>query len=397
MELQRRLAIVTTHPIQYNAPWFKMLSERGHVRPRVFYTWSQVSLGKKFDPGFSKDIEWDIPLLAGYEYEFVTNTAKDPGSARRKGIVNPELNRIISNWKPDALLVFGWNFDSHWKCIRHFHGRIPVIFRGDSTFLRKQPFWRSRIRTIYLRWIYRHIDYALYVGKENKRYFQRCGLADRQLIHAPHAVDNDRYGDACRLDQNEISRFRAEIGVRNEHLTILFAAKWEAVKNPMLYMDFAAKCSKLPINFIMAGNGPLESEVKALASKCPNIHMVGFQNQSKMPLLYRTAHFYFMSSESETWGLAVNEAMASSLGVIVRNTCGCAVDLVRDGENGFVFESEDMDSLYQKISELVGQPNLWKKMGARSFELIGDFRFERIVDAVETLVANPNPESEVHA
>jgi glycosyltransferase involved in cell wall biosynthesis len=73
------------------------------------------------------------------------------------------------------------------------------------------------------------------------------------------------------------------------------------------------------------------------------------------------------------------------------------VDLVRDGENGFVFESEDMDSLYQKISELVGQPNLWKKMGARSFELIGDFRFERIVDAVETLVANPNPESEVHA
>jgi glycosyltransferase involved in cell wall biosynthesis len=397
MNVRKRLAIVTTHPIQYNAPWFRMLSERRHIQIRVFYTWSQVAKGKKFDPGFSKHIEWDIPLLDGYDYEFVNNTAKEPGSHHRKGIVNPDLNRMISAWKPDALLIFGWNFDSHWKCIRYFHRRIPIIFRGDSTFLRKQPTWRTLIRTLYLRRIYRKIDYALYVGRENYHYFRRCGLTERQLVYAPHAVDNGRFSEKGNFDQSEINRMKAVIGLNNNNLTILFAAKWEAVKNPTLFLEFATRFSRLNVNFIMAGNGPLDSTVRSYASANPNLLFIDFQNQSQMPLLYRSAHFFFMSSDSETWGLAVNEAMASSLGVIVRNTCACAADLVKDGENGFIFDSEHIDALVLKIAALVDRPDIWKKMGARSLELIEDFRFERIVDAIEGLFAQELSNTPTHA
>ena len=65
-----KLAIISTHPVQYNAPFFKLLTERNNIKIKVFYTWSQSENNKKYDPGFDRIIAWDIPLLDGYEYEF---------------------------------------------------------------------------------------------------------------------------------------------------------------------------------------------------------------------------------------------------------------------------------------------------------------------------------------
>ena len=91
----KKLAIITTHPIQYNAPWFKLLQEGRKVEPKVFYTWGQLETGEKYDPGFGKTVQWDIPLLEGYQYVFVNNIATDPGSHHRNGIINPSLNKEI--------------------------------------------------------------------------------------------------------------------------------------------------------------------------------------------------------------------------------------------------------------------------------------------------------------
>ena len=57
----KNLAIITTHPIQYNAPLFKLISERNKIKIKVFYTWEQ-SEDKIFDKIFGREIKWDIPL-----------------------------------------------------------------------------------------------------------------------------------------------------------------------------------------------------------------------------------------------------------------------------------------------------------------------------------------------
>jgi hypothetical protein len=103
---KKRLAIITTHPIQYNAPLFRLLTERNQITIKVFYTWGKTVLQNKFDPGFGKIIEWDIPLLKGYDYEFLENTADDKGSHRFRGIINPDIINRIDDFRPDAILVF---------------------------------------------------------------------------------------------------------------------------------------------------------------------------------------------------------------------------------------------------------------------------------------------------
>src|SRR5437868_4078106 len=125
------LAIVSTHPIQYYAPIFQTLAQSGTVRPRVFFTWSQTQAGAVADPGFGRVVRWDIPLLDGYEFEFVPNVANRPGTERFWGLRNPGLVGAIENWGARAVLVFGWNSHAHLGAMRYFKGRVPVLFRGD--------------------------------------------------------------------------------------------------------------------------------------------------------------------------------------------------------------------------------------------------------------------------
>jgi glycosyltransferase involved in cell wall biosynthesis len=386
----KKLAIVSTHPIQYNAPWFQLLSQRGKIKVKVFYTWSQVGAGQKFDPGFAKEIKWDIPLLEGYEYCFVQNTAANPGSHNRSGIINPTLNKEIEEWEPNAILIFGWNFISHYKCMKYFYGKVPILFRGDSTLMRKQPLLKGFIRKIYLKWVYHYVEKALYVGTQNKKYFLHCGLAKNQLKLAPHAIDNIRFADIDGHYQLEANKWKQQLGIEPFTLTILYAGKLEAIKNPQFIVNCARHFEGLPVHFIIVGNGPLESALKKLAEDNLSISFIDFQNQQKMPIVYRLAHFFMLCSESETWGLGVNEAMASGRGILLRDTCGCAVDLVQNNTNGFVYNVDATDDLYSHIHWLINNPVAWKAMGASSEKIIKDYSFENIVAAVEETVTSEN-------
>ncbi len=73
-----RLAVVTTHPIQYYAPWFRRLASHPGLDLRVFYLWD-FGVVEREDKGFGRTIRWDVPLLDGYASEFVPNVSRRPG------------------------------------------------------------------------------------------------------------------------------------------------------------------------------------------------------------------------------------------------------------------------------------------------------------------------------
>jgi hypothetical protein len=223
--MQKNLAIIITHPIQYYAPVFQLLAKRCTIK--VFYTWGEDVLKDKYDPGFGKIIEWDIPLLEGYEYEFVKNIAKSPGSHAKDGIHNPDLIKNIKSWKADAVLIFGWNFISHFQAMKYFKGKIPVLFRGDSTLLDKASFIKKMVRKFYLSYVYKFIDYALYVGTANKKYYTYCGLKNKQLVFAPHAIDNHRFSSINENHQQFITETKNKFQIKDTDITFVFCGKFE--------------------------------------------------------------------------------------------------------------------------------------------------------------------------
>jgi glycosyltransferase involved in cell wall biosynthesis len=382
-----KLAIISTHPIQYNAPFFKLLTHRAKVTVKVFYTWSQSQSGSKYDPGFGKNIEWDIPLLDGYKYSFVNNISSSPGSHHYKGIVNPTLIDEINEWGANAVLVYGWSFKSHFKAMRYFKGKIPVFFRGDSTLLDEQSGIRKIIRNFFLRFVYRYVDYAMYAGKANKNYFLENGLKENQLVFMPHAIDNNRFA-LSEEKINAATQLRNKLQIAEDAIVFLFAGKLEPKKQP----HFLAKIfNQLPIkniHLIIAGNGILEDQLKKDFAHAPNIHFLDFQNQQSMPALYAACNVFILASKGpgETWGLAVNEAMAAGKPVIVSNACGVAYDLVYEAETGFVFEKSNEQELKKCITYFSENKGLLKNMGNNCTERISKYSFKEQVDAIESVV-----------
>lgn len=382
----KRLAIISTHPIQYNAPLFKLLQERGNIDTRVFYTWGPSVLEKKFDPGFGKTIEWDIPLLDGYDHTFVENVSKDPGSHHFKGIDNPGLIDEIEAWKADAVLVYGWSFKSHLKLLRYFRNKIPVYFRGDSTLLSQTGFLKSFFRKIFLTWLYKHVDIAFYVGTHNKSYYQHFGLTSDQLVFAPHAIDNARFQQG-RPENSILEKRREDLGISTAGIIFLYAGKLDGNKNVGLLAE-AFTAANLPGTYLLiAGNGEEELNLKNRFQKNKQIRFLPFQNQQQMPGLYAMSNVFVLPSRSETWGLGINEAMAAGNAIIASSGCGCAVDLVKEGVNGYTFASDDVVSLTGKIRQLGSNPASVYKMGESSGEIIQSWNFENICAVIEkTLV-----------
>jgi len=387
----KKLAIITTHPIQYYAPVFRLLSQ-SNLQVKVFYTWGESSVGK-FDPGFGRKIEWDIPLLEGYDYQYLKNTSSNPGSSHFRGIINPDAVEQINAFGPNAILVFGWSYHSHLKIIRHFKGKVPVWFRGDSTLLDPQPAGVKRmLKTLFLRWVYKHIDKAFYVGTANKEYFLKYGLKERQLIFAPHAIDNTRFQTKMVEQARD---FRKQLGIGDNDVVLLFAGKFEKKKNPDLLLKAFAAVQKPDVHLVLVGNGIIEENLKKEAVAISNVHFMPFQNQSIMPVIYQAADLFCYPSggPGETWGLAVNEAMACSKAIIASDKVGCAVDLIKGGYNGFIVIANNISDLIEKLQFCLSSPTAVRLMGEKSASIIKDWNFNKLIAAIVNEFSSHEPNS----
>ena len=384
-----RLAIVSTHPIQYYAPLFRRLSTRDELDVHVFYGWEGPSTGD-YDPGFDEEVTWDIPLLDGYPHTFLENKSGDPGTHHFRGLVTPDLVPSIEAWGLDAVLVFGWNYWSHLRALRHFHGRVPVLFRGDSTLLDETHGPRRWGRRLFLRWVYRHVDRALYVGQNNRAYFEAHGLSDDQLTWAPHAVENARFADASGAD-DWARRWRKEIGIPEDAPVVLFVGKLGTKKAPDVLLDAFLQLEHREAHLTIVGSGPMEDKLMTQAKDDSHVHFLGFQNQSRMPVVYRLGDVFVLPSRGpgETWGLAVNEAMACRRPVVVTERVGCAPDLI-DESNGRIVPPEDPDALCRALDELLADRDRLQAMGRRSAERIQEWSIsvaaDRTADAVRAAV-----------
>lgn len=383
----KKLAIVTTHPIQYNAPVFRLLTERKKLDIKVFYTWGESVLKDKFDPGFGKIVNWDIPLLDGYDFAMVNNVSKDPGTHHFKGIINPQICDDIKKWNPDCLLVIGWKYEGHFRCLRYFKRKLPVYFWGDSVLIDLEGNALKRlVKKIFLSWIYSYVDSAFYVGAESKRYFMEYGFKKGNLFFAPHAVDNERFAGNDRS-------LRRELGISDDCLVFLFAGKWEPKKDPLLLLEAFIELDKPQSFLLLVGNGEYESQIRRRVGGLPEtlrerIRLLEFQNQSAMPRVYQACDVFVLPSKGpgETWGLAVNEAMASGRAVIVSDRCGCYPDLVDNGKNGFVFQHGNKESLLQAMRYFCTHPSTSADMGLESRRLISHWSFSATCMGIENAI-----------
>lgn len=354
-----RIAILATHPIQYNAPLFRELASRQGIDLRVFYSWQGTK--NSHDPEFGRFIDWDIPLLDGYSWEIVPNFSRDEGTHHFRGLDNPDMNRRVSQWRPDALLIYGWAWRTHLKAMRYFKGKIPVLLRGDSTLLTgSSARWKQLLRRPALQWVYRHVDIALSPGERNRAYLREMGVPQQNIKDMPHAIDTERFSPDRKEHRAGAERLRSEIGIHPGETTFVFAGKLVPHKEvDTLLTAYRLIADKhVSARLLIAGDGPERQRLEARSADLPGVSFIGFRNQSEMPSVYMAGDVFVLPSRLETWGLAVNEALSLGRPVVSSDRVGSAPELLVGKPYGWVYRCGDATALAEALDSVLMREDL---------------------------------------
>jgi glycosyltransferase involved in cell wall biosynthesis len=386
----RRLAIILSHPVQYYSPWFRWLRAHTALEFRVFYLWD-FGVTRQRDPQFGTAFQWDVDLLAGYESELVPNTARDPGTHHFRGLDNPGLTTRLAAWRPEAVLLFGYNWLSHQRVIWWARRRgVPLLFRGDSHLLGRGGL--PLPRRLLLRWLYRQFAAFTCVGAANRDYFRALGVPEDRLFFSPHAVNADHFNPADPAARATAETLRVELGLAGKRV-VLFAGKFTAAKQPVPLLEAFLAVATPADALVFVGDGAEKPRLTALAASRPEatVRFLPFANQSEMPARYLLADLFVLPSRGhyETWGLAVNEAMHLGVPCLVSDLVGCQRDLVTPGETGWVFRAADPAGLGASLrTALRSPPEEMRRLGRNALATASRYTYRQTSDGLLAALAS---------
>lgn len=357
MSAPLRLTAVLVHPVQYYAPWFRQIAaECPELDLTVIYATEPTP--EQQGVGFGRAFTWDVPLTEGYRCQVVrpSRPEDDLRSSSFRGVDVPGIGEAVLATRPDVALIPGW-YSVTLRRALHACRRagVPVLYRGDSNLASAPsglPWAAWRART----WLrLRAYDGFLATGTRSREYLLSFGIPRARVFASPHCVDNELFARQAAPFQTPDARRtgRAALGLAPDAFTVLFAGKLEPKKRPLDLLHGLARLGP-GVQLLVVGGGELEAECRqAAAALGVSVAWTGFLNQTEMARAYAVADCLTLpSGKGETWGLVVNEALATGLPCVVADKVGCAPDLIVPGETGEVFPSGDREALARAIQRV---------------------------------------------
>jgi glycosyltransferase involved in cell wall biosynthesis len=383
-----RVAYLVTHPIQYQAPLLKRIAQEPDIRVKTFFA-SDVSVGTFRDSGFSSTIRWDVPLLEGYDYEFLPAL----GDVNRVSILRPfsrGLGKRLRAGNFNALWVHGYARPQHWLAMLAAKRLgMKVLLRDEATSLgTKRGFAKRFAKHAFFAWLGRVVDAFLTIGTLNRNYYRQNGIAEERLFPMPYAVDNGLFRSRAKEAAAHREELRKSLQLETGRPIMLFAGKLIERKRPgdllEAYSRMGGNWAATPPYLLYIGEGQLRAQLEARAAALGlrSVKFLGFKNQSQLPAFYDLCDVFVMPSVYEPWGLVVNEVMNAGRAVVISNEVGCSADLVENGVNGLVFRARDVVDLSRALSEILVDPLRLAHMGTKSLERINQWSFDEDIEGL---------------
>jgi glycosyltransferase involved in cell wall biosynthesis len=354
-----RLAVLTTHPIQYQAPIWRGLAEYDNLELHVYFG-SDFSVRGYHDRGFGRQISWDVPLTEGYPHTFLSREASI-SAPNQLNLDRRDLQQRLKSFRPDWALINGYlPARFYMKGLFVLRGlKVPVLLRAEASdeALPRGPL-KTLGRNLVLRGVYSKIDRFLAIGENARRHYLAKGVDEEKIYWSPYCVDSGFFAKQIERYLPQRTEIRRRLGFAPSQTVFLFSGKFIPKKDPLI-LPSALKQLKGSetemIGLLIVGDGLLREKLETELETIPKIKHIftGFQNQSKIGKYYAAADCLVLPSKwGETWGLVVNEALQFGLPAIVSDRVGCRHDLIHENETGFVFPAGDAVALAMRMEQV---------------------------------------------
>jgi len=381
--------VVTSHPVQYQAPLFQKLARHPQIDLTVYYE-SDFSLQGERDPGFGVPVKWDRPLLEGYRSKFLKNGIGMSSGGRSLG----SLAIIPEFWHEQYDAVFIHSYATLLSLMAYvgaWLSQTPVLLHTESELIRLRGPLTQAIKRLFLGVLFRGTAGFQAIGLPNRAFYRYYGVPESRIYHTPYSVDNEFFTSEGAKWIAQREQLKVGLGFAPNVPIILFSGKLIPRKRPMdLLRAYAGVVEEgVAAGLLFIGEGELRPVLEQFAREqgLTQVKIAGFQNQTQLPRYYAVGDVFVLPSEFDPWGLVVNEAMLFSIPVIVSDRVGAGPDLVQDNETGYTYPVGDVMRLRALLKQLVLNTDLRQRMGEAAQERIMHWNYDTCVTEIVRAVA----------
>ena len=379
-----KLAVLTSHVIQYQGPLFRKVAGHPKIDLTVYFC-SKHGVEKRIDKGFGKSFKWDISLLEGYNYKFLPNLSSNISPGGFFSLINPGVFKELKDNKFDAILVYGYACLTNWIAfLSAIVTQTPLILIGESTLLYERSLWLRALKRAVLTPLFRWTKVFLTIGSYNEKFYEHYRVPCEKMFHTPYSVDNDYFSSKFHKYFSEKTSIKRELNLPLSKVLIIFVGKLISRKRPMDLLEAFEKISLENAALIFVGDGKERTKLEDYSCRkgLGDVYFFGFVNQSELPKFYSIGDIFVLPSEKETWGLVINEAMNFALPIITTDLVGASGDIVKHEENGYIYPKGDIEKLSYYLRKLCKDLDLRRKMGIKSEQIIEKWGFNECVEAI---------------
>jgi glycosyltransferase involved in cell wall biosynthesis len=380
-----RLAVLASHPIQYQAPLFRALAAHPEIDLHVYFL-CRRGLELYNDPGFRVSFSWDTPLMEGYRSTFLHNLSPRPAPKWFMGLANLGLVSVVRQDQFDAFWLHGWALASNWiGWAAAIASGVPIFLRGEANGLAEPKGMRKAVKRCALKAFFRPIAAFLAIGTNNANFYMSYGVSEERIFWTPYAVDNSFFMDHARRLDGQKGMLREKAGIPPDLPVILFCGKFLEQKRPFdLLRAFAYLHDHAKVSLVFVGDGPLRVDMERFIAEqqLTGVYLLGFRNQTELPACYAMADVLVLPSGSEPWGLVINEAMCFGLPIIASDQVGAAIDLIQEGVNGFTYPVGNTSALADCLQKVLAHEETCQAMGRQSHAIISRWGIGQDVEGV---------------
>ena len=327
----------------------------------------------------SKVYDWN-PMQVDTAFERRTLFRASDSSEITTTELAGRIGETLSEWHPDVVFIPGWASRTAFASLRWAQAnRIPTVVMSEST---RDDATRSPFKELVKRGMVGCFNAGFVGGRRSIGYLRELGMPEEAIFTGYNAVDNEFFAKGAATAR-EKSSLRESLGLPGRYF--LASARFITKKNLMgllsAFEQFLSRRPETDIDLVLLGDGEERTAIEKHRTELGlenRVLLPGFKQYDELPAYYGLADAFIHVSAVEPWGLVVNEAMSAALPVVVSRVCGCADDLVRTGENGFVVDHENVDQIAEAMCRLeVSSPELLAAMGSRSWEIVQSVSPER--------------------
>ena len=357
----KRVLFITNYPSPYRVNFYDELGK---------YLDVTVLFADRVEQKVTRDAAWFEKSLGSFRMVQLTK--------RILTLHGRDLCVDVIKWLKkdfDAIVVCGYSSPTAILAMVYMRlHRIPFYMEVDGGLIRPDSRLKYRIKkmlvTLPSAWISS--------GRYTTKYLTHYGAEESRIQYYPFSSLWEQDIPRTIPTREEKQALRKKLNIPEEKIVIA-VSRFIALKRLDMLIRSAAELGE-SVGIYLIGGEPTEEYLRIQKElKAENVHFVGFLKKEYLSEYYRAADLFALPTQTDVWGLVINEAMAQGLPVITTNRCVAGLELIENGKNGYIIPVDDQQALTDALrTALAGDT---AAMGAAALETIRPYTIENMAKA----------------